>query len=220
MATAAAPPSTVAVAALTTAAPAPKSSILGRGLSKEQRVCLLGLVALSLPPDDQALGRWNVLVLSTVARFLRLDDGHRMAPLLYSEGNDPAIRQVQLEAFRKAFFPSSSSDAGLRAAANQGEPPEPPPPPQAGDGRDGLLIEQVAFHALRLEVLRDLLVLLACAAVYDARSRRVLMALAADGFELDWREMARVRGERRVPLSVHVSGIRHQLTSSCPINPL
>lgn len=166
-------------------APAPKSSVLGRGLSKEQRVCLLGLVALSLPPEDLALGQWNVRVLTTVARLLRLEDGHWMAlqPLLYSEGNDPAIRQVQLEAFRKPFFPEA-------AAPEPGSPQQQlelqsPPPPHTP--------EEARCHALRRAVLRDLLVHLACAAMYDARSRRVLMAVAADAFELDWREMARVR---------------------------
>jgi hypothetical protein len=166
---------TTALAAAATTAPAPKSSILGRGLSKEQRVCLLGLVALSLPPEDQALGRWNVLVLTTVARLLRLEDGHWMAlqPLLYSEGNDQAIRQVQLKAFQRPFFPEGQEEE------EQGQ--------EQGQGQD-----KEACHTLRLAILRDLLVHLACAALYDARSRRVLMAMAADAFEVDWREMARV----------------------------
>lgn len=190
---AAAAASTLLASAVT---PASKSSVLGRGLSKEQRVCLLGLVALSLPPEDQALGRWNVLVLTTVARLLRLEDGHWMAlqPLLHSEGNDPAIRQVQLGAFRKPFFPDAEAETpkpqsprAAAAAATATQPQlqlrSPPHTPEE---------EEARCHALRRAVLRDLLVHLACVALYDARSRRVLMALAADAFELDWREMARV----------------------------
>lgn len=182
-----------AAAASTLVAPASKNSVLGRELSKEQRVCLLGLVALSMPPEDQALGRWNVLVITTVARLLQLEDGHWMAlqPLLHSEGNDPAIRQVQLEAFRKPFLPEAEvktrkplSPRGAATAAPQLQLQlqSPPHTPE----------EEARCHALRRAVLRDLLVHLACAALYDARSRRVLMALAADAFELDWREMARV----------------------------
>lgn len=196
-AAAASTPTSSTLTALTAVAAAPRSSTLGHGLSKEQRVCLLGLVALSLPPEDQALGRWNVLMLNTVARLLRLEDGHWMAlqPLLYSEGNDPAIRQVQLEAFRKPFFPEESESESA-AALDQ------PPPPRAqakapllsSAGEQGQESEEERCHTLRRAVLRDVLVHLACAAMYDARSRRVLMAMAADAFELDWREIARVRG--------------------------
>lgn len=164
-------------------APAAKSSILGRGLSLEQRVCVLGLIVLSLPHEDQALppGRWNIMMLRTVARLLRLADGHWMAlqPLLYSEGNDVAGRKMQLEAFRRPFFPAAAPDLVEEES-------------REAEDRETKEQKSKALQVLRLTVLRDLLVHLACAGLYDARSRHLLMSLAADGFALDWREVAKV----------------------------
>lgn len=148
-------------------------------MSMEQRVCLLGLVALSLPQEDQALGRWNIVMLRTVARLLRLADGHWMAlqPLLYSEGNDVASRKMQLEAFRRPFFPAAAPDPAVLV--------------QEGS-RVAEDMETKEQKSKALRILRDLLVHLACLGLYDARSRHVLMALSADGFALDWREVAKV----------------------------
>lgn len=143
-------------------------------LSKEEKVCLMGLVALSLQPNDQALGQFNVHLLQRLPGLLGLEDHHWLAlqPLLHSEGNDLAIRQAQLQAFLKPFMtapaPTEHEDAVGRAAA----------------------VER--WKRRRYLIIRDLLINLACMSMYDARTRRVMVRLALDCLDVSWHDVARI----------------------------
>jgi hypothetical protein len=166
-----------------------------RTLNKEERVCLLGLVALSLPVHDQALGDFNNHLLTKVCGLLSLKEHHWRAlqPLLHSEGNDLEIRQAQLQAFLKPFMvvvrgeesgPTAAAAAAGEVSGGGGgelllEPQDPPQPQQ-----------QAEQARRRYLILRDLLVHLACLSMYDARTRRVMVRLALDALGVEWHDMA------------------------------
>lgn len=85
-------------------------------LTKEQSVCLAGMVALSLPLRDQALGAWNHHLLLTVVELLGLKKDHveALRPLIHAEGNDPTIRRLQMTAFMRAYTPTDDSAGAER----------------------------------------------------------------------------------------------------------
>ena len=170
-----------------------------RTLNKEERVCLLGLVALSLPVHDQALGDYNTHLLRQTSGLLGLKEHHWQAlqPLLHSEGNDLEIRQAQLQAFLKPFMVvGRAEESGPTVAiARGGELLEPHDPPHSQPA------EQQVAKATREEaearqarrrylILRDLLVHLACLSMYDARTRRIMVRLALDALGVEWHDMA------------------------------
>lgn len=171
-----------------------------RMLNKEERVCLLGLVALSLPVHDQALGEYNTQLLRVVSGLLDLKEHHchALQPLLHSEGNDLEIRQAQLQAFLKPFVltgrPEQQKGHTVASAVAAGrERPDRYDPPQPQQGTQGAHKEWEAKQAqLRYLILRDLLVHLACLSMYDARTRRIMVRLALDAFEVEWRDMASI----------------------------
>lgn len=84
-------------------------------------MCLAGIVALSLPVDDQALGEWNIQLLRHVVDILGLKPEHveALRPLIHCEGNDLEIRKVQSGAFMRGFTPSDDTTGagGLRSQA-------------------------------------------------------------------------------------------------------
>lgn len=158
-----------------------------------------------MPSQDQAFGRYNLRLLRTVSNMLGLQENHCSAlyPLLHSEGNDVKIRHTQLLAFLKPFEGAESLAFDEKVQFAQASCKnhtyteelglkQEPPADQAYHISGKRFSGSAVYHERRRRylILRDLMISLACRSLYDARTRRIMMRLASDAFEISWRNIA------------------------------